>query len=269
VGDKVAFVIPDTLEEALWTIPCISQYFENRLVTDRQVEQAWTFCPISEIRYLFESCWHGMQVMDVPPPEEVRNAVDLMFEFDPDDAYELTCSVGKHIVEAYGVLLGTVALSLLPPIVPPSRPDLGSVLVVGRHALDERQPDETWPYADEFVAMGQAFGISVSKLDMTLPFRELMREVSKASVVVGVRGSATLLAACFGRQVMELSPEAWAHKNWMGKWECGVYRIVSGDLKDMTPIFIWERTRTMAEEAGKEEAKRWEHRSHTRQAVGE
>jgi len=260
VGDKIVFVIPDTLEEALWALPVISQHLGNRLVTGRAAEKVYCFCPIVDIRYLFTACWHGMEVLEFPMPEEIRNEVDVLFEFNPDKSYALTQAVGKHIVEAYGTMLGTVAMSILPPIASKEREEPGTVLVVKRHKLD-REMVGSWWHSDEFVRMGKAFGIPVSLCNENLEFRELVTEVGRASVVVGIRGTGTLLASAFGKTVMELSPENWGtHKNWMSKWENKRYRMMYGDLKDMNAIFVWERTRVLVEEAAKKNAKQWERR---------
>lgn len=261
MGDKIAFVIPGTLEEALWAIPCISQHLENRLVTKRGAEKVYCFCPIPEIGHLFEACWHGMVVGNLPIPEEIRNEVDVLFEFNPEKAYFLTRSVGKHIVEAYGTLLGTVAMSMLPPIVSKAKEVPGDVLVVGRHKLDEELYTNEWDHAEDFVRMGTAFGIPITRLDHGLDFRDMVDSIAKASVVVGIRGTPTLVAASLGKTVMELSPDGGKGKNWMSKWEDKRYRMMYGELADMDAIFVWERTRILVEEVSRKEARQWERRA--------
>jgi len=268
MGERVAFIIPETMEEAIWTVPCISQYLLNRLVTERAVDKAYAFCPIVELHSLFRSCWKGMEVKPLSElTKEIRNEVDLMFEFDAAKAYELTYKAKKHIVEAYGILLGTVALSLLPAIVSGEKEDPGKVVVVDRHDRDSLYSlDDLWDKVDEFVAMGKAFGIPVDRLP-SLPYEQYREELQKASVIVGVRSSGTLIGACLGKGVMELSPELFGHKAWMGKWENKKYSMVHGNLKEMNPIFIWERTRALVEQNSQREVKQWERRSFSRQEV--
>lgn len=263
--ENVLFILPDTLEEVIWALPPISQYLENRLVmTEAQRDSRIGFviparnpigrvavvCPLAEIHHFIESCWSKIEVT-TEVMDEQKEMADLVIELNPALAYRLTLGVKKHITEAYGIMIGAVPMMILPAIAMPIvREESGSVLVVGRHHLDS-QRDWKWEHEEEFVRMGVEGGLPVKTISEEASYDELARAVARASVVIGVRSTGTLLAAAFRKVVMELNPEGFEHKEWMSKWENKAYRMIYGDLQDMTAWFVWDRTHKLVAEISK------------------
>lgn len=284
--ENILFVLPETQEEALWALPVLAQYLETRLVTGKPIEDLHygiTYPPreatgkiavvskFVEWHDVIRALWKGIEVLE-RLTEEVRDRSDIVFVFDPKRAYSLTCSVEKHIVESYGILIGALPFVSLPPILPrfDMEEELGSVLWVQRNNEDEHRDDWLlWEELPRFYEMGKEAGISVSGLSSIVSFRYMVEKISQASVVVGVRGTGTLLAACFQKIVMELTPDNREHRKWMLKNECPFYRTIYGDLRDMTAEFVWDRTKGLVEAASRSGGKQWVRQSHTRSTEGE
>lgn len=261
MSENLVFVLPDSMEEALWALPVMSQYLENRCVLSRPTGRVMVICKIPELVSLARACWHPVEVLQ-ELSEKDREEADLIIEFDPDAVYEVTKAVEKHIGEAYGVQLGAVAMSLLPPLISPFgiTEDPGLVLVVGPTKWDKQREGGVWGARNEFVEMGREVGIPVSDLSVSnFSWDATLRKIATASVVVGVRGSATLVAAAFQKIVMELSPPSWSHRNWMTKWECRRYQMIYGELETVTAEFTWDRTRKWVEQVAKKEVGQWGH----------
>lgn len=257
MSENVLFSLPATMEEALWTLPPISQYLENRLVMTeairdnvsgftiparKPVGRIAIVCPLEEIHPLLKTCWLNLEITKEITDEQ-REMADICIEFNPGISYDLTKRVTKHITEAYGIQIGALPMMILPAIAQRIvREEMGSILVLGRYRYDAHRPTWVWPHQAEFIKMGTENGLSVTHLPQEHSYSDLARAVSRASVVVGVRSTGTLLAACFRKVVMELSPEGYEHKHWMEKWENRTYRMIHGDLNDMTAWFVWDRT---------------------------
>ncbi len=244
VGENLAFILPKSLEESLWALSVMGQYLENRLVSDRGPDEVHVVCPVWEIRDVVKACWQGMTIDDKFCSTK-KAKMDFVFEFDAERAYKVTHKVQKHIGEAYGTCLGAVPSALLPPVAQWHGPEeTGLVLVVDRSWMDADK-DDSWPAQEEFLLQGTSEGIPMKVLSSTQGWQNLVRAISQAQVVVGVEGSATLLAATFNKIVLELSPSDWHHRNWMTKWENSKYRFIRGNLKELSAEFVWDRLKLM------------------------
>lgn len=270
LGNKITFILPETMEEALWTTPVIGQYLENSLVSERMWSEVNIICPLLELHPLMKACWKPVEIYGTTFPEAILD-VDIVFQFSSTSSYSLTKAVQKHIIEAYGVQLGTVAMHMLPPIVSTAKEVLGNLLVVGRYEWDaELGMNGIWPHQQEFLDARLKDEVPIFRCPVGLSFQQLRDEVMSASVVVGVRSTATLLAASLGKIVMELSPDHHEHKNWMSKWENPKYRMIYGPLDDMTADFVWSRTCILVKEIGSMAKEvTWVPRISQRLAVGE
>ena len=283
MSENLLFVLPSTMEEALWAIPVLMYYLEVRLVTAKELvdpvrhvrlpprELLGTLvvaCELTEIHDIIRSTWNNLEVVE-KVTEEIRRKTDIVFELDAENAYDLTKLLQKHIVEGYELQVGCAPSVKLPLVAQRFvEENLGSVLVVGRNRYDELR-DWVWAKEAEFLRMGVEAEIEMVKLPDDASFAETVDAVSRASVVVGVRGTGTLLGASFQRVVMELSPDNREHKHWMAKWECPYYQMIYGELADMTAAFVWDRTKRLVERTRKSGEKTWvTSQSPTPKAVG-
>jgi hypothetical protein len=240
----------------LWTVPVWMQYLEDRAVMERAPEKVTLVCEREDTHEFLRACWKGMDVVSEAGKE--KEEADLVFEFNPEVAYRLTEKVEKHIVESYGVQLGTMPFMKLPPVAMEiGQEERGLVSI----AFSDKDRWE-WPHWKEFDGLLSKEEVPIhNDLVETLGWKWLLHSVSKASVVVGVRGAATLMAAAMGKIVMELSPEEGGHRNWMPKWENKKYRMIYGKLEDMTADFVWTRTRGLVEELARRGEMQWASRS--------
>lgn len=260
----MVFVLPESLEDLLWSIPVWTQYFENRLVADLSIVPFWKryfsvspntdrpFQPIlvSKIpstNELMSACWHGVKIVE--DIGQVKDSADLIFEFDIKKAHELTKPVEKHIVESFGILLGVMPPMIFPPILPTLvLEDPGSIVVIERNILDEQRPTWRWKDEEKFCEMGTANGAKLTRLSGSTSFEEIRSAISLASIVVGVRGAGTLVGASLGKIVLELHPTDYEGNYWASKLEDPGYKMIYGDLDDMTAEWVWETLQAQVNE---------------------
>lgn len=254
MGDRVAFILPDSLEEALWSIPVWMQYLEDRLITGREVISVSIASKFEELHKVLAACWDGAAVVK-ELSEEQKKEVDLIFEFNAATSYSVTKAVEKHIVSSFGILLGTEPFTQLPPIANPTRETIpGLVLIVGRSKLDSSRP-WVWDELESFGKIALARGAPIDILDDDAPWEEILKRVGAASVVVGLRGTATLVAVIFDKIVVELYPNDYEHKDWMSKPESKKYREFYGPLERMSGPFIWQKTEELVKDlAGRQKS---------------
>ncbi len=247
--EKLLFVMPDPLEELLFASVVMSQYLISRMVMGRQVDDVVVVCRHEELHKYLNACW-AWAVVVVEPTKQQLNEADLVFEFESSSSYRLTQEVQKHIAEAFAIQLGVGLMRFLPPVlVEDVTEEPGLVLVAERNLLDEWDESWQWPHLTDFCMRLEEGGIPISFLSEDAGWDEIRTAVGKASVVVGVRSSVTLVAAAANRLVMELSPDDKGHKEWFRKKECGTYRMMYGKLQDMTSIFVWSQIEKLMTEA--------------------
>lgn len=251
--EKLLFVMPTSLEEILFASVVMSQYLISRMVMGRPVEEVTVVCEDAELGPYLKACWAWAVVVTKPTQQQVDEA-DFICEFDSSSAYRATQAVNKHLAEALAIQLGVGLMRFLPPILVEDRPEeVGTLLVAERNKKDG--PEDVswvWPHREDFIERVQELGINVTFLPSGAGWDEMRAAVGRASVVVGVRSSVTLIAASANRLVMELSPEGKSHRDWMRKKECGTYRMIHGRLQDMTALFVWGQIeKLMGESRGK------------------
>jgi hypothetical protein len=249
VSEKLIFVMPEYLEEALFAIPVMGHYLAGRNVIGRDCKDVTVVCNNQELTKLIRSYWIWAKVTAEVTQDELQQA-DFIYEFDSEMAYKISSSVEKHISDAFGIQLGAGLTRFLPSILTEDTPEVsGSVLVVERNGMDRPLGDSHWKHRERFIEIGQENEIKMAFLGAGAYFEETRCAVGRASVVVGVRGAATLVAAAAGKIVMELVPRGEFHKQWMTKWENSFYRMAYGTLDDMIPEYVWNRTWTLVQEA--------------------
>lgn len=253
--EKLLFIMPESLEEILFASVVMAQYLISRMVMGRQVDEVVVVCKWEELHKYLNACWAWAVVVTEPTRQQIKEA-DFVFEFEAENSYRMTKAVKKHIAEAFAIQLGVGLMRFLPPVlVEDVKEELGLVLVAERSQMDSpsiqtEYVEELWRWShlEDFVARLKESKIPVEYLSRLASWEEIRMAVGKASVVVGVRSSVTLIAAAANRLVMELSPDNMGHSEWFRKKECGTYRMMYGKLKDMTSIFVWAQIEKLMSE---------------------
>lgn len=246
---NLVFILPQTLEETLWALPVMGQFLHSRLLAKNE-DRVHVVCPVWEARDLVVACWNGMTIDNILCSVS-RDKADLLVEFDPDRTYKISMALEKHIKYCYGILLGMDTSVKYPPVLQPAVDEkVGSVLVVDRKSWMDGDLEDTWTDAQRFVDIGIEQGLDVSMMPSTLGYKYTLKRVSEASMVVGVQGSATLLAATFNKRVLEISPRNWAHRNWTSKWEMPNYRMIRCSLTELKAEEVWTSAIDLAKPKG-------------------
>jgi hypothetical protein len=240
VSGHLVFALPDYLEEALFALPVLTHYLALRGVIGNHPESVTVICKNSELTKLIKAHWPSAAIVQ-KPEQSVLDKADMVYDFDTERAYRLTEKIEKHIAEAYGIQLGVGLTRILPPIfVEDWKEENGYLLVVERNKRDRPLEGALWPHREKFIEVGQEQKIPMGYLDSGAYFEETRCAVGKAAAVVGVRGTATLIAAAAGKIVFELSPDS-QHAKFMTKWENRRYRMAYGKLEEMVVEFVWDR----------------------------
>jgi hypothetical protein len=246
--EKVIFILPDSLEELLFALTVVAQYMLIRMVMGRSTKELVVVCKHEELHPLVKACWVWAKVVTAPTREQLEEA-DLIHEFDAESTYRVTEAVRKPIGESFAIKLGAHMVRLLPPIlVEDVQEDIGLVLVAARNKRDRTDESWRWPYLEDFVDQLKASQVPVEFLPEDVGWEELRRAVGRASVIIGVRGSATLVAAAANRLVIELYPSGKGHPFWFGKQECTTYRVLYGAMENMSPAFVWNSLEKLIKE---------------------
>lgn len=246
---KIVFVCPPYMEETLFAYPVIMQYLEGLLVMNKQeYKDVVIACENTEMHKVIQACWKWARVINYVDVEDLKDA-ELIFEFDTELAYELTKAIEKGMGESYAIQLGVGLHRILPPVLIETYiEERGRVLIADRSKYDrplEGQND--WKdECDKLKDILHDNGIRVAHLDPGANFIETCCSVARASAVVGIRSTATLLASAAGKLVIELAYPKWGHKHWTTKWDNRGYRLMYGELPEMKAEFIWERMNMLA-----------------------
>jgi hypothetical protein len=238
VRDNLVFVLPEYMEECLFATTVMMHYLVTRLVVGKIPDSVTVVCKEPAFTTIIKANWPWATVMYEPSDNQLDNA-DMVFEFDTERAYALTKNVQKHVAEAYGIQLGVGLFRILPPILVEDIPEVrGHLLVADRNIKDRPLPGSDWKHLNAFVKIGEEQGVPITTLGPGACFEEMRQAVGRSAAVVGVRGTATLLAGAAGKIVYELSPDS-QHPQWMTKYEDPLYRMAYGKLDDMVPDFVW------------------------------
>jgi hypothetical protein len=262
MGDKLVFILPESLEDILWVAPSLMNYLEDRLLGNmylapRPPAKITLVCKWPELTLFLKSCWKGVEVV-TKLGEKEKDEADLLFAFDMELIYKWSKLVEKHISTAAAFYLGTQVLVKFPPVAMVPRVEIpGLVLVVAQRSHMEGAHEWPWFWDwNGFMKLGAQQKITMNALYGKESWEKIREEVSRASVVVGLRGTATLLAAAMGKVVMELSPDLY-HREWTSKWESVRYRMIYGKLHEMPADFILDRTGRMVKDLAKAGEIRW------------
>jgi len=245
--EHVLFVLPEPMEEAIMAAHVISQYMVTRLVMARDALNTTIVCPCEAIHPYVKACWDLAEVVKEPTEKQIENS-KFTFEFDSNRAYLMTQEVQKNIQDSLAIQLGVGLWKYLPSVLVENTPEnAGLVLVAERNVLDGVDESWEWPWREEFIRLGHERQIPMSWIDKNVGWDEIRKAVGRASVVVGVRSTVTLIAASANKLTMELSPEDKGHPEWFRKTDKPFYQMMYGRLEQMTAEFVWQHVARMVE----------------------
>jgi hypothetical protein len=249
VKEKLLFIMPDSLEETLFASTVLSQYMISRIVMARSVDEVVVVSRHKDVHKYLNACWAWAETVTEPTEQQIEE-VDFVFEFNAESSYKVTQAAKKHVAEAFGIQLGVGLMRFLPPVlVEDTKEDVGLVLVADRNIMDGYDDSWVWPHRPNFCAQLEESNIPFIFLPVDASWEDIRTMVGRASVVVGVRSSTTLIAASANRIVMELSPADKGHKEWFRKKECATYRMMYGELGNMTAPFVWAQIEKLMQES--------------------
>lgn len=250
--EKLVFIMPESLEELLYASVILPQYLISRMVVGRSTEDVVIACREPQLHHYLKCCWYPA-VIELEPTQEQLNGADLVFEFSGKTAYQISVATEKHMAETMAVQLGVGLLRFLPPVLVENvKEEVGLLLVAERNELDGTDDSWLWPNAQEFFSELKAADVPVAYLEKGASWEQTREAVGRASVVVGVRGAATTIAAAAYRVVLELTPKDKAHSEWVRKKECSMHRMLYGDLKEMSAAYVWiQLSKLMKDSRGK------------------
>ena len=259
MSEKLIFVMPDSTETLLFASVVMSQYLQTRMVLGRSSSDVVIVCKNREVHSYLNACWGQATVTEKATEDQIEDA-DFVFSFDERSSYQLTKEVQKHMSDAFGIQLGVNLLRFLPAIlVEDQKEDVSKTLIVERTEQDGRRGFGVWDWVwmEDFVALLKEQGVPIKVLGKQAGWEETRIAVGQASVVIGVRGTATTMGAAANRLVLELVPDQAGHQDWVRKKECRTYRMIYGDMDKMTSEFVWKSLMALIKDCrtpGKEKA---------------
>ena len=240
MGEKLVFILPDSLEAALYALVTMVQYLTTRFMMARASKQVYVICRWPELHDFVRACWVHAEVFTEPTPEMLKES-DFTFYFDEVASYAMTKEIMKHIGDSFGIKLGVGLLRFLAPVLIETlaQEEPGRVLVVERNEMDgNKEPEWIWPDQNQFINELEERDIAVGLLNSFVTFEQMKLEIARASVIIGVRGAATIIAAAAHKMVIELSPKEMAHVEWVRKKECRQYKILYGSLQSLSSDLV-------------------------------
>ena len=242
--EKLLFVLPSSLEEALMASTVLANYLITRMVTGRDSNNVTVVCPSKAVSFVKQS-WYWANVVEEATQEQIEEA-EMTFEFDTRGSYLMAKEVRKSIGDCFAIQLGVGLMQTLPAILVEDTPvDPHRILVASRHQDDGRDLTWFWPYEQEFCNLLEEEDVPYSWLRPDAEWDEMRQAVGRAEVVVGVRGTPTLMAAGANKVLMELSADYNGHSEWFRKSKASNYRLMYGDLNNMTAEFVWKQTKLL------------------------
>ena len=238
--ESLLMVLPEPMEEALMAAHVLSQYMVTRLVMARDARNVTIVCPCEEIIPFVQSMWIFAEVVKEATPEQVENA-NMTFEFDTTRCYSMTEKVEKGIADSLAIQLGVGLWRSLPAVFIEQWPEeKGLVLLAERNNLDGVDDSWEWPHKLAFLEEAMKRDIPLTTLPAAATWDETKEAVACASLVVGVRSTATLIACAANKLVVEMTPSDKGHANWFKKTDKPFYRMMYGPLGKMTADFVWK-----------------------------
>jgi len=223
----------------------LSHYLITRMVTGRDSTSVTIVCPCEKMIPFIKASWYSAVVVKEATQEQIESS-DMTFEFDAEGSYRLTEAVKKGIAESFAIQLGVGFIPHQAPILVEDTPEEEhSIAVVSRQLDDGLDSAWIWPHQQAFIDLLEKNEVEYNFLREDADWDEMRKVVGRARVVVGVRGTPTLMAVSGNKLVVELSSSMRGHSEWFRKSKAPTYRVIFGDLKDMNADFVWQQTQLL------------------------
>lgn len=227
------FFMPSDAEEFLCALAAVQGLFDE--VAKRDIEpMVGCVCPNPDLSFLIATLGKLATPMcpeDIAESHLSMRDFDLVFKFDVARAKAIGGTTGRHMAEAFSILLGGA---------PKIFPDLRSVLDWN---LEPAADILLLPFNSRlaFVDLIELNRCehSMFAADDSKTCKDWLRLVSKARLVVGVRGLQTYLAACLNRRVIEIYPPSHANPGWLSKACNSNYRMVFAEDTEVSASFLY------------------------------
>jgi hypothetical protein len=231
------YSMPATCEMFLAAVCAIQNYYKwlaKRFIKAEVIVHS----PSSELDFLVPTIWLGGDVVVSDVVHDLNgltlDGFDQTVKFDPDLAYRLSLKTEKHVVQVFGMMVGSD-----PPKV---MPDVSCIT------------DEIEPNCDimllPFPGSEQVYEFLVNnrpELNTCTATGDCARPVElglQGRMLVGVRSGLTYLAAAAGRAVVEIYPTD-CHRNWLSKWGAQHYQMIYGNPGDVQPDLVFRAIEAM------------------------
>lgn len=231
--DRVLITMPKEPREFLLAVPVIQAYVYEYIqeVSQGLRDQNFQFTFRMDYRYAkYEEYlkvvttnfpnydytgWNGLQ----------RSEFNCFIDFDFELADELATRSGRHIVEAFGVLIGCTPRKRLTPLSSVSTQGKGIVII-------------NWNEDEQCRLKNMISDKNISLLDSLAD--PIEQEIETAETVIGPAGALTYLAASYNRKVIEIFPDVKSYRLYNNE---GVtcYQAIIGNASAADVFDAWQQ----------------------------
>src|ERR1019366_8205638 len=231
------YAMPATCEMFLAAVCAIQDYY--KWLAKRKIRaEVVVYSPSSELDFLVPAIWQGFDVVVADVVHDTAGMTlegfDQSVNFDVDLAYKLSKVTEKHVVQMFGIMIGSDP--------PKQLPDVSSI-------TEGIQPDcdimlLPFPGSEqvyEFLLNNHPELNTCNAIaDVWQPIELCLR----GHMLVGVRSGLTYLAAAADRAVVEIYPTD-CHRNWLSKWSARHYQMIYGDPDKVAPDLVFRAIEAM------------------------
>jgi hypothetical protein len=245
--ELMRFVLPDDGNHLIAALTVLQSYRNKRQTNDdwRGIWHVWT--RDDGVHELLANKRLGVVIRDKDEAATQVDDVEMDFDFalEAERAYRMSVPTKRHLVDIYGLLLGTRPTTVRLEI--PQGTNLHShrCLVAS---------NEAGLAATVTGLLPKKWTVEWTNLMPVSPIPDLRRGLDSMSMVIGFPSIVTYLGASMGLHVVELYPEYQYHRGWLHKHNGdGRYHMVTvdeGGLNDYTLLNAALKRVTDLEEKG-------------------
>lgn len=230
------YSMPDTCEMFLAALAAIQDYYKWLEKRDVRTEIT-VHCPNPKLEFLVPAIAKDEQGVI----KEVRTDIagltvdqfDQAVKFDPDVAYKLSTTTGKHVSQVFGMMIGSDPPKAIPDItmlLPDTKP-FKDILVL---------PFPGWSEVLQFLHNNKP-ELETNDTDVESECERgdtVFETLCLYKLVVGVRSGLTYLAVAANRAVVEIYPTD-CHRDWLSKWSSQWYQMIYGNPGEVSPSLVY------------------------------
>lgn len=211
--EKLLFILPKDPEEALWSISVVHAFILERYARSTPCTPSfWLYALMPlELRKFISNlllCYFGrkIQIFDSLAPDNcVSSEFDLVVSLSSADARILGQTLGKHITESMGILVGSLPMRTIPVVKTLFPSNEKTILFLSDY----------WINYPAFAV--QATELGLHTLRIVNPGAGSLKDISEATLVIGTRSIYTLVAAAMGQNVFEFFAKPDEYEFWRAK----------------------------------------------------